>query len=67
MEWMSDFYAKRYGWADRRTRWADFDLRLLLEGTGLNLDSVEPYADESYGASSPVGDAMLYLARLVPK
>ena len=43
------------------------DLRLLVEGTGINLDSVEPYADESYGASSPMGDSMLYLARLVPK
>lgn len=42
------------------------DLRLLLEGTGLSLDVVEPYEDESYGTSCPMADAMLYLAKLVP-
>ena len=40
------------------------DLRLLLEGTGLELTAVEPFQDESYGQACALDVAMLYLARL---
>jgi SAM-dependent methyltransferase len=42
------------------------DLRLLLEGTTLVLDTVEPYEDETYGSAAPLAEAMLYLAKLTP-
>ena len=42
------------------------DLRLLLGGTGLALDAVEPYASEGYEPARRLEDAKLYLARLVP-
>jgi SAM-dependent methyltransferase len=40
------------------------DLRLLLEGTGLSLVDVEPFADEGYREPSKLEEAMLYLAKL---
>ena len=40
------------------------DLRLLLQGTGLELTAVEPFKDESYTRACPLETAMLYLARL---
>jgi hypothetical protein len=42
------------------------DLRLLLEGTGLVLDAIEPYTSEGYEPAPRLEDAKLYLARLVP-
>jgi hypothetical protein len=41
------------------------DLRLLLEGTGLALDVVEPFANDGYEPATRLADAALYLARLV--
>ena len=41
------------------------DLRLLLEGTGLALTTVESYVDQWYAESCPLENAMLYLAKLV--
>jgi SAM-dependent methyltransferase len=46
--------------------YAPVDLRLVIAGTGLDLATVEPYVDESYGRSCPLDEAMLYLAKLVP-
>lgn len=40
------------------------DLRLLLEGTDLELAEVEPYTDQWYGERTALGDAMVYLAKL---
>jgi SAM-dependent methyltransferase len=40
------------------------DLRLLLEGTGLALQTLEPYESEKYERSVPWEQAMLYLAKL---
>jgi SAM-dependent methyltransferase len=40
------------------------DLRLLLDGSELELSSVEPYEDQWYGQACPLDAAMLYLARL---
>lgn len=40
------------------------DLSLLLEGTGLSLVDVEPFADEGYSKLCELTDAMLYLAEL---
>ena len=40
------------------------DLELLLEGTGLVLDTFEPYDNEDYDNAVPLTDAMLYLARI---
>jgi hypothetical protein len=42
------------------------DLRLVLEGTGLSLDDVEPFAHETYAEPCELADAMLYLAKLAP-
>jgi hypothetical protein len=44
--------------------YAPADMRLLVEGTGLRLATIEPYSDESYARACPLDDAMLYLARL---
>jgi SAM-dependent methyltransferase len=46
------------------------DLRLLLEGSGLALDGVEPagavdYAQGTYRAKAPLHEAMQYLAHLI--
>jgi hypothetical protein len=41
------------------------DLRLLLEGTDLALDSLEAYAGDGYEAAPSLEAAKLYLARLV--
>ena len=41
------------------------DLRLLLENTGLMLDSFEPFASEGYETVPSLESAKLYLARLV--
>jgi SAM-dependent methyltransferase len=41
------------------------DLRLLLEGTDLELAEVEPYADQWYGEPTALERAMVYLAKLV--
>jgi hypothetical protein len=55
VDWVRNFYAKRYGWADWQRRWSDFDPSLrcyspadlrLLEGTGLSVADVEPFTDE---------------------
>lgn len=43
------------------------DLRLLLEGTGLTLDSIEPYESENHEKRVPLEQAMLLLMRLVPE
>lgn len=40
------------------------DLRLLLEGTGLSVIEVEPFADETYDEPCEFADAMLYLTAL---
>jgi SAM-dependent methyltransferase len=42
------------------------DLRLLLDGTGLALQTFEPYSDEGYDHTCPLEEAMLYLAKLTP-
>tara|TARA_B100000315_G_scaffold240344_1_gene260034 strand:- start:891 stop:1352 length:462 start_codon:yes stop_codon:yes gene_type:complete len=42
------------------------DLELLLEGTGLCLKTVEPYASADHDIVVPMADAMLYLAKLTP-
>jgi SAM-dependent methyltransferase len=42
------------------------DLRLLLEGTGLALETYEPYAESDHGQQVPLKDAMSYLCKLVP-
>ena len=42
------------------------DLRLLLEGTGLALDTIEAYESEGHEKRVPLQQAMLYLAKLVP-
>jgi SAM-dependent methyltransferase len=43
------------------------DLVLLLEGTGLVLESYEPYDNENYDNAVPLHQAMLYLAKIVPE
>lgn len=40
------------------------DLRLLLEGTDLNLVEVEAYSDQWYEEPAALADAMVYLAKL---
>jgi hypothetical protein len=40
------------------------DLRLLLEGTDLELAAIEPYVDQWYGEPAAIEDAMVYLAKL---
>jgi SAM-dependent methyltransferase len=40
------------------------DLRLLLEGTDLELAGIEPYMDQWYGEPAALEDAMVYLAKL---
>ena len=47
------------------------DLRLLLEGSGLSLEGIEPggavdYEQRSYRSQVPLREAMQYLAHLVP-
>jgi SAM-dependent methyltransferase len=42
------------------------DFRLLLEGTGLSVVDIEPFADEGYGEPCGLDEAMLYLATLAP-
>ena len=44
--------------------YAPADLRLLLEGTDLDLVEIEPYADQWYGEPAAIEDAMVYLAKL---
>jgi SAM-dependent methyltransferase len=41
------------------------DLRLLLEGTGLDVVTIESYTDQRYGEPATLEDAMVYLAKLV--
>lgn len=41
------------------------DLRLLLEGTGLRLETFEPYEDETHETQVPLERALLYLTKLV--
>jgi hypothetical protein len=41
------------------------DLRLLMTGTGLTVDAIEPYPIASYDAVEPLGSASFYLAKLV--
>jgi SAM-dependent methyltransferase len=41
------------------------DLRLLLEGTGLVLDTFEPYASEEHKDLVPLEHAMFYLTKLL--
>jgi SAM-dependent methyltransferase len=44
------------------------DLRLLLEGTGLALHTIEPYASAwDYDKPVPLQDAEIYLTKLVPE
>lgn len=43
------------------------DLRLLLEGTGLALHTIEPYESEDHAARVPLEQATLYLTKLVPE
>ena len=43
------------------------DLRLLLEGTGLGLETYEPYESETHETSVPLEQALLYLTKLVPE
>ena len=43
------------------------DLRLLLEGTGLSLETYEPYESETYETRVPLEQALLYLTKLVPE
>ena len=45
--------------------YAPADLRLLLEGTDLDLGEVEPYSDQWYGEPIALDAAMVYLAKLV--
>lgn len=40
------------------------DLRLLLEGTNLDLDGFEPYEDQWYGTPCAIEAAMVYLTKL---
>jgi SAM-dependent methyltransferase len=42
------------------------DFHLLLEGTGLSVVDIEPFADEGYGEPCGLDEAMLYLATLAP-
>lgn len=47
------------------------DFRLLLQGTGLHLDSLEPtgavdYEAKTYREQAPLAEAMGYIAKLVP-
>jgi hypothetical protein len=42
------------------------DLRLLLDGTGLSVRAIEPFADETYSEPCDIADAMLYLGVLAP-
>lgn len=44
--------------------YAPADLRLLLEGTELDLVEVEPYSDQRYGEPIALDAAMVYLAKL---
>lgn len=44
--------------------YAPADLRLLLEGTELDLVEVEPYSDQWYGERISLDAAMVYLAKL---
>jgi hypothetical protein len=44
--------------------YAPADLRLLLEGTDLDLVEIEPYTDQWYGEPAALGDAMVYLAKV---
>ena len=44
--------------------YAPADLRLLLEGTDLDLVEIEPYTDQWYEEAAALGDAMVYLAKL---
>jgi hypothetical protein len=46
--------------------YAPADLRLLLEETGLSLQTLEAYDTERYEHAVPLAQAMLYLAKLVP-
>jgi SAM-dependent methyltransferase len=41
------------------------DLRLLLAGTGLALETFEPYESEEHDCQIPLLEAMFYLAKLV--
>jgi SAM-dependent methyltransferase len=43
------------------------DLRLLLESTGLALETYEPYEDEYHETRVPLEQALLYLTKLVPE
>ena len=45
--------------------YAPVDLRLLLEGTALDLTELEPYSDQWYGQPAVLEAAMVYLAKLV--
>ncbi len=43
------------------------DLRLLLEGTGLNLHTIEPYESDDHEKRVPLNQAAHYLTKLVPE
>lgn len=43
------------------------DFRLLLEGTGFVLQTLEPYESEDHEKRVPLKQAMLYLTKLVPE
>lgn len=43
------------------------DLRLLLEGTGLALQTIEPYESEDHDKRVSLKQALLYLAKLAPE
>ena len=45
--------------------YAPADLRLLLEGTDLDLVEMEPYSDQWYAEPITLDAAMVYLAKLV--
>jgi SAM-dependent methyltransferase len=45
--------------------YAPADLRLLLAGTGLTLQTFEPYQSEEHDQQVPLQQAMLYLTKLV--
>ena len=47
--------------------YAPADLRLLLNGTGLALQTLEPYESEDHEKRVPLKEAMLYLTKLVPE
>lgn len=42
------------------------DFQLLLEGTGLSLEMVEPYRSADHDVVVPMDQAMLYLSKLIP-